>query len=50
MERAPDIFEDKRQPQRDEQAEKIADLERMIGQLAVENAILKKAKHWLDSE
>ena len=48
-ERAPDIFA--RQDQQDslvsEQEEWIAELERMVGKLAMENEILKKARHWL---
>lgn len=47
---APHIFEDKRHPKADQQAEKIADLERLIGQLTIENSILKKAKNLLRSD
>jgi hypothetical protein len=43
MERAADIFADQRGPQRDEQAERIAELERLAGKQALEIEILKKA-------
>ncbi|HEX3052371.1 MAG TPA: transposase [Aggregatilineaceae bacterium] len=47
---APEIFA--RQDQKDEvvseQETRIADLERMVGKLALENEILKKATSWLD--
>ena len=47
---APEIFV--RQDQKDqvvsEQEARIADLERMVGKLAMENEILNKATHWLD--
>ena len=49
---APEIFA--RQDQQDqvvsEQEARIADLERMVGKLAMENEILKKASHWLDGQ
>ena len=34
-------------PAQDELAQKVAELERLIGQLTVENALLKKASRWL---
>lgn len=44
MSQAPGIFEDKRNPSVNEgNSERIAELERMVGRLAVENDILKKA-------
>ena len=43
FERAADIFTDQRGPQHDGQAERIAELERKIGQLTMENDFLKKA-------
>lgn len=43
MERATDIFADQRGSQRDEQAERIAELERLAGKQALEIEILKKA-------
>ncbi len=49
MERAADIFADRRGPQRDEQAERIAELERLAGKQALELAILKKAGSLLGS-
>lgn len=49
--RASSIFTDGRQPSVDSAKDaKIAELERIIGQLTVENTILKKAKHLLGSE
>ena len=49
-EHAPEIFA--RQDQKDqvvsEQETHIADLERMVGKLTMENEILKKASSWLD--
>lgn len=42
FERATDIFVDQRGPQRDEQAERIAELERLAGKQALEIEILKK--------
>jgi transposase-like protein len=49
MERATDIFADQRGPQRDEQAERIAELERLAGKQALEIEILKKAGSVLES-
>lgn len=49
MERAAGIFADQRGPQRDEQAERIAELERLAGKQALELAILKKAGSLLGS-
>ena len=48
LEQAPSIFVDQRQHQQaeDEKDAQIADLERLAGKLALENEILKKAKHW----
>jgi hypothetical protein len=49
MERAPHSFEDKRSVKTsDETADHIAELERLVGRLALENEILKKAKTWLN--
>ena len=42
LERAPGVFEPAKRPD-DLQAARIAELERMVGRLAVENDILKKA-------
>jgi len=46
--RATTIFEDRRNTAHQEQEERIAELERMVGKLAMEKEILKKAKSWLD--
>ena len=47
IDRATTIFEDRRNTAHQEKEERIAELERMIGKLAMENEILKKAKSWL---
>ena len=52
-ERASNIFADQRgsgQSKENAQEEKIAELERIIGQLTVENTILKKARSLLGSD
>lgn len=49
FERAPRIFEDQRASAQDSQADRMAELERMVGQLTMENAILKKAGSLLDT-
>jgi transposase-like protein len=49
VERAAEVFEDQRGTVQNEKDERIADLERMVGKLAMENEILKKAKSWLDT-
>lgn len=48
FERAPGIFEDQRASVQDSQANRVAELERMVGQLTMENAIIKKASGLLD--
>jgi len=48
LERAAEIFEDRRNTAQQEKEERIAELERMVGKLALEKEILKKAKSWLD--
>jgi len=48
VDRATTIFEDRRNTASQEKEERIAKLERMVGKLAMENEILKKAKSWLD--
>jgi transposase-like protein len=50
VERASDIFEDKRQANGDSKDGRIAELERMVGRLTMEVEILKKAKSWLDTQ
>jgi transposase-like protein len=51
-ERAPGIFAS--QEQQDQAVSglevRVAELERMVGKLALENEILKKATHWVDSQ
>lgn len=49
IERAATVFEGQRSGQRKEKEDRIAELERMVGKLTMENEILKKAKSWLDS-
>jgi transposase len=51
LERAPDVFKDQRSQRtaRDAQEARIADLERLVGQLTLENEILKKASSWLST-
>ena len=48
IERAPEIFESQKNTAQKEKEERVAELERMIGKLALENEILKKAKSWLE--
>ena len=49
VERGAQGFEDQRSSQRDEQSERIAELERLAGKQALEIEILKKAGSLLDS-
>lgn len=49
FERAPAIFADQRSNGNDPQAERIADLERMVGKLTMEMEVLKKARSLLTS-
>ncbi len=51
LDKAPGIFESKQTTSnnRDEQAERIAELERLVGQLTMENALLKKGANWLEA-
>ena len=48
FERAPAIFADQRSNGNDPQAERIAELERMVGKLTMELEIAKKASSLLD--
>lgn len=48
IERAAEIFESQKNTAQKEKEERVAELERMIGKLALENDILKKARSWLD--
>ena len=47
LEQAEDIFKDQRGTNAKGAEDRIAELERMIGRLTMENDILKKAKSWL---
>jgi transposase-like protein len=47
VERSAQVFE--RGQERDEEDRRVADLERMVGRLTMENDILKKASQWLNS-
>ena len=50
LEKAPGIFEGKQAAnQHNEQAERIAELERLVGQLTMENALLKKGASFLEA-
>jgi len=49
IENAEEIFEDRRENQKEENEDRIAELERMVGRLTMENDILKKAKSWLST-
>ena len=49
FERAPSVFEDQRSGATDPASDRVAELERMVGQLTMENAILKKASSRLDT-
>jgi transposase-like protein len=49
FERAPAIFADQRSNGSDPQAERIAELERMVGKLTMEIEVLKKARSLLSS-
>jgi transposase len=48
IERAAEIFADQRKHRDREKEEQMAELERMIGRLTMENDMLKKAKNWLE--
>ena len=50
LERAPGVFEDRRGRSIDDEAEqRIAELERMVGRLALENEILINASSWREA-
>jgi len=51
LEKAPTVFESKQMAAsvQGEQAERIAELERLVGQLSMENALLKKGSSWLEA-
>jgi transposase len=48
LERLPSVFENG-QTEDNEAAQQIAELERMVGRLALENEILKKAESWREA-
>jgi len=49
QERAVEIFADRRTTAGDNREDQIAELERLVGRLTMENEILKKARSWLDT-
>ena len=49
LENAASVFGGQGDNDRQKLEARIAELERMIGQMTIENEILKKAKSWLDS-
>ena len=49
LERVGEIFVDRRKSVPKDHEEKVAELEGVIGRLAIENDILKKAKSWMDT-
>lgn len=49
IENAASVFGGQGDNDRQKLEARIAELERMIGQITIENEILKKAKSWLDS-
>ena len=51
LEKAPGLFESKATAGsvQNDQAERIAELERLVGQLTMENALLKKGSSWLEA-
>ncbi len=49
IENEEEIFEDRRENQKEENEDRIAELENMVGRLTMENDILKKAKSWLNT-
>jgi len=50
LDKAPSLFETKQTTATTQanQAERIAELERLVGQLTMENALLKKGSSWLE--
>jgi len=51
LEKAPGLFETKQAAAsaQNDQTERIAELERLVGQLTMENALLKKGSNWLEA-
>lgn len=50
LERGAEVFERNGDKRRDEAEQRVADLERMVGKLALENEVLKKASSVLGSD
>ena len=52
LEKAPGLFETQQTAAtvQHDQAERIAELERLVGQLTMENALLKKGTSWLEAQ
>ncbi len=51
LEKAPGIFEGKVTSQQNNTTnERVAELERLVGQLTMENALLKKGGSWLEAQ
>ena len=49
LERLPDVFE-RGQAETNEAEQRVAELERMVGRLALENEILKNAESWREAQ
>lgn len=51
LEKAPSLFETKQRSAsaHNDQGERIGELERLVGQLTMENALLKKGSSWLEA-
>ena len=51
LEKAPGLFESKQAAEnvQNDQAERIAELERLVGQLSMENSLLKKGSSFLEA-
>ena len=49
QERLPSVFE-RGQAENDEAGQRIAELERMVGRLALENEVLKNASSWREAQ
>jgi len=49
LSKAPEIFERAKGSERNELAERVAELERLVGQLSMENMLLKKGSSFLET-
>jgi len=47
LEHAEELFEDRHENKNEENEDRIAELERMVGRLTIQNDIPKKANSWL---